>query len=54
MCELIVQEDGTQQLPSLWSMRFCGTVKEELQTLKVQDLWLDACFLYPLLRGMDF
>lgn len=54
MGEPIYNEDGYQHRPSLWAMRFCGTVKEELQGIEVHDLWLVSCFLNPLLQDMNF
>ncbi len=34
-------------------MRFCGSLKREIEEIEVQDSRLPACFLYPLLLYMN-
>ena len=62
MCELsriehgdiVHYENKRTTRPSLYSMRLCGLMKEELREVEIHDLWLVACFLYPYLRDMSF
>lgn len=50
----VVRDDGRVIRPSLYSMRLCSKMKQEMEKVEIHDLWLVACFLYPYLRDMSF
>ena len=50
----VLRDGEVVSQPSIYSMRFCGIVKDELRQVQIHDLWLLACFLFPFLRDMTF
>jgi len=52
--ELIQRENDNVVSPSVYAMRLSGMMAAELKRIKVHDLWLVACFLYPLMRDFSF
>jgi len=52
--ELIQRDDNMVVSPSIYTMGLSGMMAAELKRIKVHDLWLVACFLYPLMRDFSF
>lgn len=51
----LVERDENQRItPSLYSMRLAGAMKIEIMKVEIHDMWLVACFLYPMIRDMPF
>ena len=44
---VVEREGNIFRCPSLYPMRFCGAMRNELKKVEIHDLWLVACFLYP-------
>ena len=38
---------------SIFSMRLCGVMEQELDKIEIRGLWLVSNFLNPLLRDME-
>ena len=40
--------------PSIYSMRLCCAMKQELEKIEIHGFWLVSCFPYPFLRDLKF
>jgi len=52
--DLVERDDNQRVRPSVYSMRLASVMKMELMKVEIHDLWLVACFLYPILRDLAF
>ena len=50
----ICRENNIMCRPSMYSIRLCGAMKQELDKIEIHSLCLVAYFLYPFLRDMEF
>ncbi len=50
----VCRDNNITRSPSIYSMRLCGVMKQELEKIEIHGLWLVSCFLYPFLRDMEF